>query len=343
MRTYSWDKNGMNHKKKGFEEMKRKLFIYAPLVFVLGLFAFVKPVQTFALDALSIFRVSDVKTLEITVADLQEGIQNFTALKDKEVEIDKGTPHKPLINVLSKEKPEIKTLATTRDFTAFRLKLPKKLESQKPEISAVDPHAVKFTINTEGSNEVLQTLGSPALLPSSLNNVEMSLNIPAAAFVKYEDVLFFATQKPALTASDTTKEELKNVMLQMPFIPNNIRQQLVNIDLDSSDIYLPVLVGLGREIDLGGRIGYIYTMSDLKSFTETLPNELKSPNPEVKHEMKLSEEKLASMKEMHEKYKQNMPNLENASGLIWTKDGVMYSLVGNKTDAELAKIARSVH
>lgn len=325
--------------------MKRKLFIYAPLVFVLVLLAFVKPVQTFALDALSIFRVNDAKTLEITIADLQEGAQNFSALKDKE--IDKGTSHKPLINVLSKEKPEIKTLATAKDFKAFRLKLPQELESQTPEISVVDSHAIKFTLNTEASNEVLKTLESPALLPSSINNVELSMNIPAAALAKYEDVLYFATQKPALVAPNATKEELKDLMLQMPFIPNNIRQQLAEIDLDSNDIYLPVLVGLGREVDLGGRIGYIYTMSDLKGFTETLPADLLSQEKEMKldtkHEKKLSEEKLDTMKEMHEKFKQDMPNLENASVLIWTKDGVMYSLVGNKTDAELSKIARSVH
>jgi len=325
--------------------MKRKLFIYAPLVFVLGLLAFVKPIQTFALDALSIFRVNDVKTLEITVADLQEGIQNFSALKDKAIE--KETSHKSLINILSKEKPEITTLATAKDFKAFRLKLPQKLESQTPKISAIDSHAIKFTLNTEANNEILKTLESPALLLSSLNNVEMSLNMPAAALAKYEDVLFFATQKPALEAPNATKEELKDLMLQMPFIPNNIRQQLAEIDLDSKDIYLPVLVGFGREVDLGGRIGYIYTMSDLKGFTETLPADLISQEKEMKHESKhetkLGEEKLASMKEMHEKFKKDMPNLDNASVLIWTKDGVMYSLVGNQTDAELSKIARSVH
>ena len=325
--------------------MKRKLFIYAPLVIVLGLLAFVKPIQTFALDALSIFRVNDVKTLEITIADLQEGAQNFSAIKDKAIE--KEHSHKSLINVLTQEKPEIMTLATAKDFKAFRLKLPKELESQTPKISALAPHSIKFTLNTEASNDVLKTLESPALLPSSLNNVEMSMNLPAAAFAKYEEVLFFATQKPALEAPNMTKEELKALMLQIPLIPNNIRQQLAEIDLNSNDIYLPVLIGVGREVDLGGRIGYIYTMSDLKGFTKTLPSDFITQDKEMKHETKhqakLSEERLASMKEMHEKYKQDMPNLENASVLIWTKDGVIYSLVGNKTDAELSKIARSVH
>lgn len=330
--------------------MKRKLFIFAPLFFVIGLLAFVKPVQTFALDALSIFRVNDVKTLEITVADLQEGVQSLSALKDEAIGMD--TSHKSFINVLTKEKPEMKTLATKEDFDAFKLRLPKELGSQTPKISVVDSHAIKFSLNTDASNEVLKTLNIPALLPNKLNNVEMSMNVPAAAFAKYEDVLFFATQKPALEAPNSTKKELQDFVLQMPLIPKNIRQQLAEMDMDSNDIYLPVLVGVGREIDLGGRIGYIYTMSDLKGFTEALPADLQnlqSHDKEMKHELdknhqaKVSEEKLASMKVMHEKYKQDMPNLENASVLIWTKDGVMYGLIGNKTDAALSKIARSVH
>lgn len=330
--------------------MKRKLFIFAPLFFVLGLFAFVKPVQTFALDALSIFRVNDVKKLEITVEDLQEGVRNFSALKDEASEME--TSHKSLINVLTKEKPEMKTLDSAKDFESFKLRLPQKLESQTPKLSAVDSHAIKFSINTEASNEVLKTLKSPTLLPTTLNNVEMSMNVPAVAFAKYDDVLFFATQKPALEAPNAAKKELQDLVLQLPLIPNNIRQQLAEIDMDSNDIYLPVLVGLGREIDLGGRIGYIYTMSDLKGFTESLPSDLQnlqSPNTGMKHELdknhqiKLSEEKLDTMTEAHEKFKQDSPNLKNSSVLIWTKNGIMYGLVGDKTDAALSKIARSVH
>jgi hypothetical protein len=38
----------------------------------------------------------------------------------------------------------------------------------------------------------------------------------------------------------------------------------------------------------------------------------------------------------------DMPNIDDASILIWTKDGILYSLIGNKTDTELAKIAGSV-
>jgi len=53
----------------------------APLAPMVVLITFVKPVQTLALDALSIFRVNDVKTIQIIVADLQEGMQTLTNLK----------------------------------------------------------------------------------------------------------------------------------------------------------------------------------------------------------------------------------------------------------------------
>lgn len=333
--------------------MKRKLLIFPPLLLVLVLLAFVKPVQTFALDALSIFRVNDVKTIEITVADLQEGAQNFASLKEKAKSLEGvETFDHSFIQVLAKEKPEVKTLASAKEFEAFRLRLPKELQAQTPTISAIDPHAINFSINTEATNEMLKAFTGSVLLPNTLNNVEMSMNIPAAALVTYPDVLFFATQKPALEAPTEAKEALREFSLQFPLIPSNLQQQLAAIDIESNDIYLPVLVGLGREIDLGGRIGYIYTMSDLQGFTQSLPTDLQQPTAQhddmkhefdKKHQAELSEEQLAAMEEMHEKFKEDMPNLENASVLIWTKDGVMYGLIGNQTDAALSKIARSVH
>ena len=82
---------------KGFDGMKRKMSILASVVLMLALITFVKPVQTLALDALSIFRVTDVKTIQITIADLQEGMQTLTNLKEdfkgKEFE------HNSLINL----------------------------------------------------------------------------------------------------------------------------------------------------------------------------------------------------------------------------------------------------
>jgi len=345
---------------KGFDTMKRKMFILTSLVLMLALITFVKPVQTLALDALSIFRVTDVKTLQITIADLQEGMQTLTNLKEESK--GKTMEHTSLINVISQPQHEVTKLKEPEEFDAFKLRLPRELEAQTPEISAMKSGKMSFTLNVEACNELLKALRSPKQLSSNLNDVEMSMVSSAAAYAKYDDVLFLATQKSYLEAPQAAKQELRDVMLELPLIPMNLRQQLAEIKEDNSDIYLPVVVGFGRKVDLGGENGYIYTLSDLKGLTETIPQDMIAPRShsqaledikseshevamaEINQKMisKYGEEKFAALKEAHTMATAEMPNMENASVLIWTKDGNLYGLIGDKTDAELAKIARSV-
>lgn len=345
---------------KGFDGMKRKMSILASVVLMLALITFVKPVQTLALDALSIFRVTDVKTLQITMADLQEGMQTLTNLKEEFK--GKTLEHKSPINVVSQPQHKVTKLNKAEEFKAFKLRLPRELAAQTPEISAMDASKMTFTLNVEAGNELLKALRSAKQLSSNLQDVEMSMVSSAAVYAKYDDVLFLATQKSYLEAPQAAKKELRDVMLDLPLIPTNLRQQLAEIKEDSSDIHLPVLVGFGRKIDLGGENGYIYTLSDLKGLTETMPQDMVAPGShsqtlegikgesheaamaEMSKKMisKYGEEKFAALKEAHTMATKEMPNMENASVLIWTKDGNLYGLIGSKTDAELAKIARSV-
>lgn len=345
---------------KGFDGMKRKILTFASLALVLSLITFVKPVQTFALDTLSIFRVTDVKTIQITIADLQEGMQTLTNLKEDFK--GKNFEHTSPINVISQPQHKVTKLNKAEAFEAFKLRLPRELAAQTPEISAMDSGKMTFTLNVEAGNELLKAVNSPKQLSSNLKGVEMSMISSAAAYAQYDDVLFLATQKSYLEAPQAAKKELRDVMLDLPLIPTNLRQQLAEIKEDNSDIYLPVVVGFGRKVDLGGENGYIYTLSDLKGFTETIPQDTIAPGSHSQtleglkgqpHEAsmdemsrklisKYGEEKFAALKEAHKMATEEMPNMENASVLIWTKDGNLYGLIGNQTDAELAKIARSV-
>ncbi len=348
--------------------MKKKLKFILPAFLIVAVMIFVQPVRSFALDVLNVFRVSDVKTVKITVTDMQEAMNTLKTLETENADliakhqdahangVKAEAPHSEFVNLITKDKPEVKQLESAKDFKAFKLRLPQELESQKPVLSAVDPFEIKFSLNVDPINDVLKLLKSKPL-SSDLNKVEMSVQVPGSVVAKYDDLLFFATQKPALQAPENAKKEIHNLVVNSPLIPTNIRTQLAEIDIDSSDVYLPVLVGVGREVDLGGRMGYIYTMSDLKNFTNTnIPAEMKNKEQthdtakmeelKAKHEAELTDAEraeLAKFQAKHEQMIKDMPNMENASVLIWTKDGVIYGLVGDKTDTELSEIARSVH
>jgi hypothetical protein len=344
-------------------KMKKNIFIIGAITVTFASVAFVKPVQSFALDALSIFRVSNVKTIEISMADIQEGIQAFSQLK-KDLK-GQTFDHDTVINVVSEAKPEMKHLKGAEEFEAFKLRLPKALESQNPEISAMDASEMKFTVNVVAANEMLTALKSPKKFSNKLNNVEMNMKSASAAFAKYDDMLFFATQKSYLDGPKAAKNELRDVVLNLPLIPSHLRSEFTDIEENSTDIYLPVLQGFGREVDLGEKSGYIYTLSDLKSVTGNMPEGMKM-NGSYKHQevkkdtplpadhqakvdemnkkliAKYGEAKFAALKEAHHKAIKEMPNMENASILLWTKDGNLYGLIGNKSDTKLSEIARSI-
>jgi len=345
---------------KGLMDMKRKIIIPASLALMLVLTIFISPLQTLALDFLSIFRVNDIKTIEITIADLEEGMQTISYLKKDFMEQE--VEHNPPINIVSQTQHEVKQLAEVEEFDAFRLHLPRDLASQKPEISAVDSSKVTFMLDVDAFNELLKALNSPKQLSGSLKDVEMTMVFSAAVYAKYDDVLFLATQKSYLDAPEAAKKELRDVMLNLPIIPVNLRKQLEEIEQDSSDIYLPVLAGLGSEVDLGGKKGYVYSMADLKALTEitsqdmsqqgihgkplnSLTSELQEAvKDEIaqKNIIKYGGEKISALKDAQQNVIEKLPDLENASLLVWTKNGNFYGLIGNKPDTELVKIARSV-
>ncbi|MDF2557458.1 MAG: hypothetical protein K0R71_1286 [Bacillales bacterium] len=334
--------------------MKKSWIIYGTIATVLALIAFVKPMQSIALDALSMFRVNDVRKIEITFADIQEGMLKYESLKENLK--GKTFEDKSPFIMVSEPKHTTKKIKNAKDFEAFKLRLPLDLESEKPEITSINETNMKFKIDVEAANEYLKAIKNPILLSNDINNVDLTLKSPASAIVKYKELLFFATQKTYLDAPEQVKKDLRSAIIDSGFIPMNLKKQLSEIDVNGSDIFLPVLVGFGKEVDLGGKNGYIYKVSDLEALSKIAESvKGKSGTPIASEEThlfenentkkfieKYKESNFAAMKEAHMKATKDMPNMENASVLIWSKDGILYGLVGSKSDKELTNLARSV-
>jgi hypothetical protein len=112
-------------------------------------------------------------------------------------------------------------------------------------------------------------------------------------------------------------DSLWSSLISIPAISEDLRAQLAAIDPQTRDIYLPVIDGLGRETELGGTTGYIYATSDLTNLIGKLP-------------------------EMSGGTRQSQLQNENASALIMTNNGILYLIIGQKSDSELSQIARSL-
>ncbi len=274
---------------------------------------FVPSVQTFAISALSIFRVGDAKTIKITLADIEE-MANYA--KQHEDDLKEYCENDENVQNLKGEKPQYKTITDVSQFDAFSFNLPKDLKDETPSIKYVDSISKSFTLDTDSINEKLTDMGYATLLDDKFNGAKITVSAPPSIVASYDDVDLFATQGMYVDGEDSVLRGLWDNILDMSFIPQNIKSQIASIDIKDRDVYLPVIMGLGRETSIGNTTGYIYSTKDMDEISSMLPEDLTKGY--------------------------ESENKKDGSALIWTKNGVLYCLVGDKSDNELSNIARSI-
>ena len=295
------------------------------VVVVVALFVFIQPLQSVAVNALSVFRVQDVHSISITVTDLQQfaqSAQNLKAMAPANEQDAKDA--EPNAEAADKMDSMFVTLNSPQDFTAFDLKLPGALNAEAPELKMVDVQTQTVTLDTADINETLSKLGAQTLLPDNINGAQITVQSPATAIAKYSDDVLIATQMPMLSGHDRVISALTDSFLSLPQIPEDLSAQLAAVDLTSGIVYVPVIEGFGQQTSIGGATGYLYSLADLKTLLGSLPSDLLSPND--------GQNPLDELQAYD----------GDGSGLIWTSGGVLYILAGNQSAGGLTQIARSV-
>lgn len=296
--------------------MKKKYVAIASAAAVLVAALFIPPVQAAAVSALSVFRVSDAKTITISVADLQElaaQAKQFGADVQQPAAESEGASRTALADAAASL---VKPLEDAGAFTAFPISLPQSLRAQTPKLYSVASYSKTFTLDTAKINAALAKLKADPL-SDTYNGVKLSVTTPPAAIADYQDVALLETQGVSVSAPGGTVSALWSHFTGLSVIPADLRSQLRSIDPTSRDVYLPVIEGLGRAVDLGVTTGYLYAAKDLAQVTSALPE-------------------LAGVSGL------NQLQSNPTTVLIWTKNGVLYALAGQKSDSELSQIARTV-
>ena len=290
--------------------MKKKALISVIAIALVAILMTIPSIQAAAMSALSVFRVGTPKTIKVTISDIEEAMNYFEQHKGQfDYEDMKESDFKEAIHGKS---PEVNTLSDVSEFTGFNFNLPTELVSETPTLYATDSQSNTVSFDTAKINEVLSKLGARDLIDERYDGSDITVNVSPSIAVKYTDVALFATQGAKIDGNDNLINSLWISMLNMPFISDNLRSQLSNINIKSGYVYLPVIMGLGRETSVGNATGYIYSIQDFGEVISALSLDL-------------------------------MEDYEGkGSALLWTKDGVLYCLVGEKSDSELTQIARSI-
>ena len=303
---------------------KRKILISAvSFLTVAALFILIQPLQSFAVNALSVFRVQDMHAINITVTDLEQLARSVQELKSM-MPVD-GQHSRNAISDSEKAgklASELVTLNNPRDFTAFDLKLPGAPYSEILELKMIAAQTKTIILDTRDINGKLIQLGAVPL-SEEFDGAQITVQTPGVAVADYGSIKLIATQMPVFTDNDRALTALKQSLLSLPQLPDNLRIQLATVDLTSGIVYVPVIEGFGQQTSIGGSTGYLYALPELKALIDSLPVDLFQYEDEV------------NPLGMIQQYN------DDGSGLIWTRDGVLYILAGNQPAGELTQIARS--
>lgn len=216
----------------------------------------VQPVKTALASALSIFRVENVKGINITLEDMQEIQQKLSSGKG-EISLDKmgsivvNGGHK---RVSSQE--DVKNLAD------MNVAFPSLLSSEIPNINVVEPTSIDFTLNVENVNEIMKSFGATKLLPGNIDGKTFKIDFASQVTMNYsvngKPIAIMQTKSPEITVPEGVNvDEVYNAVVDMPIIPQNLQSQLKGIKDWKNTLYIPVVESEMTEVDINGAKGYM--------------------------------------------------------------------------------------
>ncbi len=217
-----------------------------------------QPVRAAISNTLLIFRANDVKSINITLDDIDK-IKAQLAKTDAEIDI------KALGRIKTTGSFENKTLSMeeAKALKDFEVAFPDESLGNNPQISTVDPFTMEFTLNVPSINKFLKSFGTQTLLPESLDGKTFQVNFPRVINIDYNDsangyLQMMQTKSPEINAPDgVNPDDIYNSLLSMPILPENIKKQLSDAKDWRNTLYIPVVDSKSQEVSINGAKGYI--------------------------------------------------------------------------------------
>ncbi|MFP3389966.1 anti-sigma factor family protein [Brevibacillus sp. SIMBA_040] len=229
-------------------------------------------VQAAASDFLSIFRMDKVEFVKVTQDDLAqvEGWLNSGKAGEMELagigklwideadqgKIDKGEHNKYYNSRESAEKAGVKLPAIPSDMTF-------------EGVDVSTPYTIHFEMNVEKANKLLAQLKVENRFDENLSGKRFSLHVANMQNIwmknDKDSISYSVVSAPELQAPDgVDMGQLRDTMLSLPFIPNNVKKQMLSIDDWQHTLPLPYLEdgdSKMKEVKVHGQAGVLITNS----------------------------------------------------------------------------------
>ncbi|ADL50210.1 anti-sigma factor family protein [Clostridium cellulovorans] len=246
----------MKSKKGVFKDMKKykNIAVAACAALAITTCVTVEPIRATIIDAVSIFRAKEIKSVDISLSDINDLEK---ALQEHKTDIDIDKIGK--VNFHGGERKTV-TLDEAKTTLPFTLSLPTALSDKTIESVVIDePSKIDFTLNVENVNEILKSLGGKNIFPKDLDGKTFSFNTSGILNVSYRDVAdnkhisVTESKVPELLApADANVDEIFNALSELSVLPPNIQKQLKSMKDWQNTLYVPNVENEFEELDLGG-------------------------------------------------------------------------------------------
>ncbi|MGD8192347.1 anti-sigma factor family protein [Brevibacillus ginsengisoli] len=231
----------------------------AAVAIVAGSFT-IPSVQAAASNFLSIFRVDKTETIKLTNQDLEEINQWFAQGNDGSKELAgigklkaEGNRHKNYDSREAALKAGVSIPQAPKGYTVSH-------------VEQDNDWTLTFELDTDKTNKLLKKLHSDVQFDSSLNGKEFSITIPEVVRTSFEQkneqnsshksFVYTTSKSPTIKApADVNLDELRETVLRLPFIPDNVKNQLANIEDWKQTLPIPYIEGTGKEVTIDGAKG----------------------------------------------------------------------------------------
>ncbi|WP_085992207.1 DUF4367 domain-containing protein [Oceanobacillus senegalensis] len=217
-------------------------------------------VQVKANQFLSLFRVDQVEMVKLTQNDLRE-IENWVS-ENKEGTLDLKGIGELEISDTSEEPKYFETYELAKE-SGYHIP---KLEGFVVEGVKVTPAStITFTLNVENTNQILSQLGSnyqfEALLDGKPFTVSTYEAIKTDYKMKDQRISYMRTKSPEIKVPEGVSiGELRNTLLSLPFLPNNVKEQLAGIHNFETTMPIPFVETeeyTASKVDVGNSKGVL--------------------------------------------------------------------------------------
>jgi hypothetical protein len=263
----------LNRKKGVFSMIKkyRKISLIVACVAIIAIFSMVQPARAAVSSFLSIFRVENVDSINISINDINKITRNLEKDNPK-FQLDK-------FGKISSKGGKKNNIETSKLVKEKNLKI-------IPQSSGyiIDSHSelitnfeMTFKLNIKNVNKFMKSYNLKSQFPQSVDGKEIKLIVPEQIITTYikDNVKYSVRQfkKPSIFAqSKSDIDKIRKALLELPFIPKNIANQLKSIKDWDSTLYIPTLGMKETKKTINGKETIIFTNSNKNEKQLTVHN-----------------------------------------------------------------------